>query len=128
MRLAYLSKTEVKKHVGAIHVDGKLTLLQRKIANVLLWNAYDNLLKQEKHRIRVRDIASIVGFDSNDRELLKEGLRGLAKTPLEWNLLHEDGEEEWGVAPMLSQAVIRGGYCSYAYAPDLREKFFNPEI
>jgi len=128
MRLTDLAKAEVKKHVGAIHVDGKLTLLQRKLANVLLWNAYDNLLAQEKHRIRIKDIASIIGFDSNDRELLKEGLRGLAKTPLEWNLLHDDGEEEWGVAPMLSQAIIRGGYCSYAYAPDLREKFFNPEI
>ena len=30
----------VKKHVAAIHVSGKMTLLQRKMSNVLLLNAY----------------------------------------------------------------------------------------
>lgn len=128
MKLADLSKKEVRKHIGAIHVNGKLSLLHRKLANVLLWNAYDQLLTQEKHRIRIRELAYFVGFDSNDLQVLKEALRGLAETPLEWNVLHEDGEIEWGVAAMLSQAMIRGGYCSYSYSPDLREKFYNPEI
>jgi hypothetical protein len=128
MKLADLSKKEVRKHIGAIHVNGKLTLLQRKLANVLLWNAYEKLLSEEKHRIRIRDLAYLVGFDSNDLQVLKDALKGLAETPLEWNVLHEDGDEEWGVAAMLAQAVIRGGYCSYSYGPDLREKFYNPEI
>jgi hypothetical protein len=128
MKLADLSKKEVRKHVGAIHVNGKLSLLQRKLANVLLWNAYEKLLSEEKHRIRIRELAYLVGFESNDIQVLKSALKGLAETPLEWNVLHEDGEEEWGVASMLAQAVIRGGYCSYSYGPDLREKFYNPEI
>lgn len=128
MQLVDLGKREVKKHVAAIHINGKLSLLHRKLSNVLLWNAYDQLKVQEKHRIRIRDLAYLVGFDSNDLQMLKDALRGLAEMPLEWNILHEDGEEEWGVASMLSQAVIRGGYCSYSYSPDLREKFYNPEM
>ena len=38
-----LRRGAVKKHVAAIHVSGKLTLLQRKLSNVLLLNAYDTL-------------------------------------------------------------------------------------
>lgn len=128
MKLVDLTKQEIRKHIGAIHVNGKLSLLQRKLANVLLWNAYEKLLSEEKHRIRIRELAYLVGFDSNDLQVLKSALKGLAETPLEWNILHEDGEEEWGVASMLAQTVIRGGYCSYSYGPDLREKFYNPEI
>ena len=33
-----LRRSAVKKHVAAIHVSGKLTLLQRKLSNVLLLN------------------------------------------------------------------------------------------
>ena len=36
-----LLRGDVKKNVAAIHVSGKLTLLQRKLSNVLLLNAYD---------------------------------------------------------------------------------------
>ena len=39
-----LRRSAVKKNVAAIHVSGKLTLLQRKLSNVLLLNAYDDLL------------------------------------------------------------------------------------
>ena len=35
--------TELKKHVGAIHVKAHLSLLQRKLSNVLLLNAYEEL-------------------------------------------------------------------------------------
>ena len=123
-----LNKTEVRKHVGAIQINGKLSLLQRKLSNVLLWNAYDGLLKEEKHRIRIRDLAYLVGFDSNDIKVLKTALRGLVDIKLEWNMLHEDGDKEWGIASMLGSATIRGGYCSYTYDPNLREKFYNPEM
>lgn len=128
MTKSKFTRFEVKKHVGAIHIDGQYSLLQRKIANALLWNAYDNLLEQDRHQIKIKDLALIVGFDSNDIGLLKNAFRSLAKISLEWNLLDDDGQEEWGIASMLSQAVIRGGRCIYAYAPDLKEKLYNPDI
>ena len=59
MRFKELASREVKKHVGAIHIKGKLSLLQRKVANVLLLNAYDDLPIKDKHRIRIKDLAEI---------------------------------------------------------------------
>jgi hypothetical protein len=121
-------KQEVKKHVGAVHINNRLSLLQRKLANVLLLNAYDSLLVGETHSIRLTMLCDMVGFESNDYRTLKEALHALASTVLEWNILDDHGEREWGVSSMLAQAVIRKGVCTYAYSTALREKLYNPEI
>jgi hypothetical protein len=121
---------ELKKHVGAVHVKGRLSLLQRKVSNILLLNAYDELPEQGvfEHTIRLRTLADVAGFDSNDHQLLREALEALVDVKIKWNVLDRDGEEEWGVSSFLSQAVTKGGLCRYAYPPELRRKLFNPEI
>lgn len=119
----------LKKHVAAVHINNRLTLTQRKASNVLLYNAYENLLTARVHRIRVKDLAEAIGFNTNNLEPLKDALRTLARTVLEWNILDENGShEEWGATTLLAQAVIRHGYCIYAYSPDLCEKLYRPEI
>jgi hypothetical protein len=125
-----MSGAVLKKHVGAIHVKGRLTLLQRKLSNVLLLNAYDELPDQARleHSIRLRTLAEVAGFNSNDHLLLREALEALVDLKIKWNVLDHDGEEEWGVSTFLAQAVIRGGMCRYAYAPDLRKRLFSPEV
>ena len=120
---------ELKKHVAAIHIENRLSLLERKMANVLLLNAYPNLLTQEAHRIRIKDLASILGFDSNDRDCLKRALVNLMSTVLTWNIIDRNGNEKaWRARPMLMSADIERNWCAYAYHPDLRQKMFNPEI
>ena len=119
----------LKKHVAAVHINNRLTLTQRKASNVLLYNAYENLLTARVHRIRVKDLAEAIGFNTNNLEPLKEALKTLARTVLEWNILDENGaHEEWGATTLLAQAVIKHGYCIYAYSPDLCEKLYRPEI
>ncbi len=73
-----LRRGAVKKHVAAIHVSGKLTLLQRKLSNVLLLNAYDTLTSHSNHTIAARKQCLMIGYHSNDMETLKQSLRGLA--------------------------------------------------
>jgi hypothetical protein len=121
---------ELKKHIGAVHVKGKLSLLQRKVSNVLLLNAYDQLPDDavSEHRIELRTLADAAGFDSNDHELLRSALEALVDVKIRWNILSPEGEEEWGVSTFLAQAVTRGGVCYYAYAPGLRRRLFNPSI
>jgi len=120
----------LKKHVGAVHVCGKLSLLKRKIANVLLLNAYDELTQVDEHSISIRDLAATAGFNSKDVELLKEAFRDLAKTTVEWNILSEDGNEDWTVSTLLSRATIRKGrgVCLYAYDRELSKKLYHPDM
>ncbi|MDB6452868.1 replication initiation protein [Falsirhodobacter sp. 20TX0035] len=123
-----LRRGAVKKHVAAIHVSGKLTLLQRRLSNVLLLNAYDTLTTQAVHRIDARTLCLMIGYNSNDMDTLKASLRGLAETVAEWDMLDEQGRQEWGVSSLLSYAKLKGGVCEYAYSPALAEKLHDPKV
>ncbi len=123
-----LRRESVKKHVAAIHVSGKLSLLQRKLSNVLLLNAYDMLGERNVFQIDAKTLALMVGYNSNDTETLKTSLRGLAETVAEWDMLDEKGRQEWGVSSLLSFATLKEGVCAYAYSPALAEKLRDPKV
>lgn len=123
-----LRRGSVKKNVAAIHVSGKLTLLQRKLSNVLLLNAYDNLIAKPSHRIDARTLCMMIGYNSNDMDTLKQALRSLAETLAEWDMLDDKGKQEWGVSALLSYARLREGVCDYAYSPALAEKLHDPKV
>ncbi len=123
-----LRRGAVKKHVAAIHVSGKLTLLQRKLSNVLLLNAYDTLTQASSFQMDARTLCMLVGYNSNDFDTLKASLRGLAETVAEWDMLDEAGQQEWGVSSLLSYAKLKGGVCEYAYSPALAEKLADPKV
>ena len=123
-----LRRGSVKKHVAAIHVSGKLTLLQRKLSNVLLLNAYDTLTSSQVHMIDARTLCLMIGYKSNDTDTLKASLRGLAETVAEWDMLDDQGQQEWGVSSLLSYARLKGGVCEYAYSPALAAKLNDPKV
>ena len=123
-----LRRGAVKKNVAAIHVSGKLTLLQRKLSNVLLLNAYDTLTSRASHEIDARTLCLMIGYNSNDMDTLKASLRGLAETVAEWDMLDAAGQQEWGVSSLLSYAKLKGGICEYAYSPALAEKLHDPKV
>jgi len=124
-----LTNRPLKKHVAAIHTDGHLSLLQRKLSNVLLLNAYDALLTKTEHEIDEKTLCVMLGYDSNDRKPLKASLKALASVHAEWNILGDNQEEvEWGVSSLLSHAILSRGKCRYGYSPALAEKLYNPDI
>ena len=123
-----LKQKELKKHVSAIHIGGKLTLLQRKLFNVLLYNSYDDLLTKESHEIRIGELCELSGFESNDYKMVKDVLTSLKRTEVTWNLLGDDEVEEWGIASMIAEAVIRKGICHYSYGPFFRKRLYEPDI
>lgn len=123
-----LTRETVKKNVAAIHISGKLTLLQRKLSNVLLLNAYDTLTSARSHTIDARTLAMMVGYNSNDVDSLRASLRALAETVAEWDMLDEQGHQEWGVSALLSFAKLKNGVCEYAYSPALAQKLHDPKI
>ena len=88
-----LRRGAVKKNVAAIHVSGKLTLLQRKLSNVLLLNAYDTLITNSRHQIDARTLCLMIGYNSNDMDTLKQSLKGLARTVAEWDMLDEKAQD-----------------------------------
>ena len=118
----------VKKHVAAIHTSGELSLLERKMANVFLLNAYDDLLTKRTHNIPVKLLSAMIGWDeSNNIERLQSSLKQLTSTAVEFDLMG-DGKGSWAVVSLLSFGEIKNGICSYRYDEFLAEKMYDPDI
>lgn len=121
-------KREFRKHVAAIHTSGELSLLQRKIVNVLLLQAYDNLKTSNRHSLSVAMLCGSLGWDEGrDLPTLKEALLKIVSTPLEMNLLEASGER-WTASTLLAQAEIENGVCTWEYSSRLAERLANPDI
>lgn len=118
----------VKKNVSVIHINAKLSLIQRKLVNALLYNAYDHLLSQDTHSLNVALLSEMIGFDSRNLAHLKTALTGLVETSIQWDVLEDNGSNSWEVATLLSFARIRDGVCSYRYDKGLAEKLYHPDI
>lgn len=118
----------VRKHVAAIHTSGELSLLARKMANVLLLNAYDDLLIKRTHTIPIKLLTHMLGWDeSNNVENLKSALEQLASTAVTFDLMG-DGKGSWAVVSMLAFGEIKNGICSYRYDEYLAERLYDPEV
>lgn len=125
-----LARHEVVKHIGAIHISNTLSLLERKISNVLLRNAWDFLTEKEVHTISVRELADAAGFESKDIELIKRSLTSLVKASVTWNILGRDKKNVWGISSILGSVQISegSGICEYTYPAHLRQLLKNPNI
>lgn len=122
---------ELKKHVAVIHSSNKLSLLQRKIANALLYNAYEALQEAEEHTIHVARLCELIGYDSNDHKSIKRALVNLLSTVLEWNLVDGerlDTEGIWNASSIIADASIDGAVCTYSYSNKMRKLLYRPNM
>ena len=98
----------VKKHIATVHVEANLSFLERKMFNALLLNAYPNLLKKRRHKMRYSALCELIDYDSGDRKSIKNALKQLAVTQIEWIEHDEQGRESlWQVHNYLSSPKIK---------------------
>jgi len=89
----------MKKHVAIIHAYSLMSALQRKIFNVLLYEAYEAIKDKRilnhqnsvcvEQRISFNKLCNAVKFNSNNTQYLKEAIDSLASLKIEWNLLKD---------------------------------------
>jgi plasmid replication initiation protein len=123
-------KNELVKHTGAIHIVADLNITARKISNTLLKNAYNNLLKKEKHAMRISDLMNEIGYNSNNVQFLNVTLSSLMTTTIEWNSLGKDNKNGngWTKSVLLASYSMKNGIIEYSYSPHLKVLLANPNI
>ena len=91
-----LAEKTIKKHVIILHAYSLMSVLQRKIVNVLLYEAIKgNNRVHNKDSVAVEcnipfsSLLKSVKFNSNNTQYLKEAIDGLASLKIEWNLLRD---------------------------------------
>lgn len=143
--------TILRKHVNIIHSDtsdANWSLVQRKTVNALLLKAResmteavgstnkDDLVKyledtrgQEiNYQIPISELKKDIKFDSNDHSIIKEALRGLVKTPIEYNIINSKGVNEWSVMALLSAGKLADGIVSFRFPSEIREELLYPSV
>ena len=127
---------DVRKAVESIAirpVAGKLTLLSRKIFNVLLKEAQHQGEDLSVYRISMSELVHDASFGSNDTQLIKDQLRKMNQTQVEWNTATPDGRR-WGVTSFLSEAEIietsngRRSTIEWSYSPKIKKRLLAPDI
>jgi plasmid replication initiation protein len=91
-----LAEKTIRKHVAIIHAYSLMSVLQRKIVNVLLYEAikgnnrvnHQSSVAVECH-IPFYTLSKAVKFNSNNTQYLKGAIDGLASLKIEWNLLKD---------------------------------------
>lgn len=126
-------KLVLKKHVNAIHCTNSLTITQRKISNVFLYNAYHNLMIHDFFEMRIKDLCSMIGYTSRNYKALVDALRGLTRTAIEWGVLTSTKslkDISWGSCPILASVEIKKGtgVCTYEYSRKMKELLYNPDM
>lgn len=124
---------EVKKHVAAVRVGDAVGLLARKTWNVLLLNAYDNLLAQDFHKIKVSDLCEITGCNTRNFKNISEVLGNLMTTNVKWDIgggCRQNGTwiKNLGMSTMIASAIIEDGVIIYEFSKRLSKLLYSPEI
>jgi hypothetical protein len=123
-----LENKDVIKHSAAVQITNKINLLQRRCWNILLANAYEDLLNKDQFQVSVADLKRVLGLSSHNNIYIRAFLKDLVGCIVEWNVLDKDGEEEWTATGLLSEVSMKREKITYAYAPALKKKLFNPAM
>ncbi len=123
------SKQELKKHAATIHCSNTLSLLQRKITNALLFHAYKELMLKEEHEITVKQLCRLIGYQGNNHAAIKDALKGLISTVIEWNVINDEtGSENWTASSIIACVSLEGPICYYAYSPRMKQLLHSPSM
>ncbi len=106
--------------------SGKMTFLSRKIFNALLYHAQRQGVL-DIYRVPLSELTASVDYDSKDTQLLRDHLRRMVETTVEWH----DPNKRWGVGSLLSEAEIRfdgrNSFVEWSYGPKVRQFLLDPE-
>jgi plasmid replication initiation protein len=129
----------VRKHVAIIHAYSMMSALQRKIFNVLLYEAYHSVDKKEDKdsvfiecRMPLSALSKEIHFKSNNIQYLKESIDEMASLKIEWNLLKDRVPTNISFLNLRvlqgSPTFYRDGVFNFSFHKIMLELLSNPSI
>lgn len=121
-----------RKAVQVVHSKPKkpLSLIQRKIGNAWLRHALvTDSDSQGWWSVNLRQLAADIGFDSNNRQHLKEAAEALMSIVFEWDVIAPAARRAlWKASVMFPEVELHSDVVRYQFSSQMREALLNPEI
>ena len=126
---------QLRKPVNTLAIvptkSSKITVMARKAYNVLLYIAQEQGIDQEVFRTPLKSILRGVDFNSNAREFVKQHLRSMVSTTVEWQSPTAGEGEAWNVAGLLSHAKVHNlageTWVEWSFAPNIKHELLDPQ-
>ncbi len=128
----------LRKHVAAIHIYAEMSVLQRKIANVLLYEAL-NENRQKSFGLSSVEccmpfsaLAKAIKFNSHNYQYLKEAIDGLASIKISWNVLKDKAPSDISFLNLRmlhgSPTFYKDGSLNFSFHKVMLDLVGSPEI
>jgi len=131
--LSSVGDITLKKAVDTLAIiptNRKISVLARKVYNVMIYYAQQQG-DREIYCVRLRDVVTAIDFNSNNTEVLKEHLRQMVSTKVEWQSPTQGEGARWGVSGLIAHAELinEGGevLMEWSYAPKLKQAILDPQ-
>lgn len=128
-RAGFLKKTV--DALAMVPTKDRLSLLARKVYNVMMFYAQRQGVDQQIYRARMRDVITALDFNSHNTEPLKEHLRQMVTTKVEWQSPSTGEGARWGVSALIAHAeliYIDGEVVmEWSYSPTIKQAILDPE-
>ena len=121
-----------RKAVQVLHSKPKspLSLLQRKLGNSWLKNAIENQPDVDGWwQIGIKALAVDIGFDSNNRQYLKDSAEALMSIVFDWDVIAPvDKKIKWKASVLFPEVEVHSDVIRYQFSSQMRELMIHPEI
>jgi len=124
----------VRKDVNALAMvptKEKISILARKVYNVMLHYAQDQGAERDIYRARLKDVVNGIEFNSNNTEIIKEHLRQMITTKVEWQSPTKGEGARWVASGLISHAELRTEknevLMEWSYAPNIKQSILDPQ-
>ncbi len=123
------ASNQLLKPTATIHVGNKLSLIERRIFNTIIWHSQKSRFTKSFDTLSMGLLMSLIGLERSENiDIIKGALENLTTTPIIWNSLKKDRTTDWGICTFLAGAELTGGKLRYVLNPLLVEKINNPTL
>ena len=89
MEEEYQKERGVKVHSAGVHIEHKMTAVQRKAWFFMLYNAVQASDEQDIYEVRIKDLADAIGCQATNLKRIKESLEGMVGITVKWDILEK---------------------------------------
>jgi Initiator Replication protein len=128
------TRRPLKKSVDTLAIvptKDRISILARKVYNVMMHFAQEQGADQPYYRVRLRDVVKGIDFNSNNTEVIKEHLRQMVTTKVEWQSPTKGEGAKWAVSALIAHAELvneKGEvFMEWSYAVNIKQEILDPQ-
>ena len=120
----------LRKPTGTIQIGNRFSLTERKLLNTLIWHSQENeRVTGSERTLSIAEVFHVIGWTkSKNKDDLKQAVRKLAGTTVEWNEFSQDQKQSWTVCTFLSSGKITKNELKYRLNPEIVNQINRPTL